>query len=529
MKRILALLAATTMLSVGTGCKRGADSAAATTAPEALIFARGADAQKLDPADIDDGESVNSLTPVLEGLVRFRSGSGEIEPALAEAWTISDDGLVYTFTLRQGVTFHDGTPLNAETAVWSFLRQADENHPGHFKDAGFQYWSNLSGTVRDIVAMDDRTIRIRLTTPNAFLLEWFASFPAWLISPESLKAYGRDLVRHPVGTGPYSFTEWRPNEAITYERNPAYWGKKAGFARLVIRSIPDNTVRLLELKAGRIHGLDGVRAAELASLREDPRFTIYHSPGNNLGYLAYNLNIPRLQSTEVRQAIAMAIDRATMVKLSLEGYGVVPEFPLPPGYAGQKNAPAPAVHYDPDAARAILQRHPELLAEPIKIATFSAPRPFFPDPVKIASFIRSDLEKVGLKVEIITRDFDSHLNITRNGDFEIALLGWIGDSPSSDNFLSPLLASWGATKGMATNISFYKNPEFDQLLLAARTTTDSNQRELLYQQALALWARDLPLIPLAVGEQIVVLRSEIKGFELQPTGDLYFNGCWWQR
>jgi len=506
----------------GCGPKSGAE------APSTFVFARGADAQKLDPADVSDGESVNTMAQIFEGLMAFKPGSLELEPRLAARYAISEDGLRYTFVLREGIRFHDGTLLNAASARFSFDRQMDPEHPAHFPDASFQYWQNLFSAVERLETIDEQTLRFHLSRPDAGLLAAFASFPAWLVSPGSFERWGTDMPMHPTGTGPYRFVEWRPNEAVIFERYPDYWrtGHEAGFPRLVMRSIPLNASRLSELLAGAVHGLDGVQPSELDDLRADPRFTIHHAPGMNVGYLAFSDLSPRMRDPDLRRAVAMAIDRQSLVRLALDGYGQVAPYPAPRGFLGIPDDTGPIVH-DPEAAARLVEAHPEWTAEPITLATFGQPRMYFPDPQRVASLIRSDLERAGFRVEIVNREFMSHLHTTRRGDFEMGLLGWIADTPDPDNFLSTFFHSKAAVVGSATNISFYRNPEMDALLDAAISTTDPEERRLLYGQALELWARDLPLIPLLQAEQITVLDARLTGYVLAPSGNHFLGPVHW--
>lgn len=497
-------------------------------APRTFIFARGSDAQKLDPADVDDGESVNTLYQICEGLVRFKSGTLEIEPCLASAYSISPDGLTYRFDLREGVTFHDGTPLTAEAALFSFRRQMEEDHPGHLPGANFQYWRFLYQDVASVETDGPMTVVFQLHQPNASLLNSLAIFPAFLVSPTALETYGEEFQRNPIGTGPYRFVSWEPNEAIIMERNPDYWdaANQPKFDRLVLRVVPDNTVRLLELRSGRVHGLDGLQPAEIVFLDTDQGYTVHQQPGLNVGYMSFNLDQPKYQDPEVREAIAMAINRTELAMVALDGAGRPASYPIPPGFLGEPRIADP-VQRDADRAREILARHPEVLAEPIKLQVMSAPRQYYPDPVKVASFIRSELEAVGLQVEIVSKDFKSHLADLRAFDYDLALIGWVGDNGDTDNFLGILLGSWAAVKGSATNFSNYRNAEMDELLLAARAETDRDERQRLYEESLALWRRDLPIIPLIHGDNIVVMRSEVTGFELQLIGDLRLGPVGW--
>lgn len=494
--------------------------------PEAFVFGRGADAQKLDPADISDGESVNTLAQIMEGLLGFREGSLELEGRLAKSWEVSEDGLSITFQLREGVVFHDGTVLNAETARFTFDRQMDPAHPASFEQSSFQYWQNLFWPIERIETVDPMTLRFHLSEPNAGILTAFATFPVWLVSPGALERFGDQMVFHPVGTGPYEFVSWRPNEAILLKRFANYWGKPAGFERLVIRSIPSNTSRLSELLAGNLHGLDGLQPAELEQLREKPEFTVLHQAGLNVGYLAFSDLSEKVAEIQLRKAVAMAIDREAIVRLALDAYGAVADWPMPDGFLGEPDKPGP-IEFNPEEAKALVDANPHWKERVIELATFGQPRAYFPDPQRVASLIRSDLEKAGFQVSIVNREFKSHLHTTRRGEFDMALLGWIADTPDPDNFLRTFFHSDSARLGSATNISFYKNPEMDEALDAAVRMVDPEERAVVYEQALDLWAADLPLLPLVHGEQIVVMDGNIRGYELSPTGNHFFGPARW--
>lgn len=517
--RIGLLLAGAVITVFYWGCGRGSSSGEAQTS---FVFARGSDSQKLDPADVDDGESVKALNQVCEGLVRFKPGTLELEPWLAESFQVSEDGLSIWFELREGVRFHDGTPLNAETVAFSFRRQMDQNHPGHLPGAMFQYWNYLFDDIKEVESTGPMTLRFGLKQPNATLLYSLATHPAYLISPQALRDYGEDLVRHPVGTGPYKFVSWEPDQAIVFERFEDYWAESAGYDRLVLKVVRDNAVRLLELKAGKLDGLDGMQPSELKPLLQDPAYRVYHEPGMNFAYICFNQAAERFAESEIRQAVYQAIDRQKLVEVALDGWGEVAHFPMAKGMLGQP-AEFDPVPFDPEKARATLQKYGDRWEKPVSISVMNAARLYAPDPVKIISLVKEDLKQVGLTVEVEVRDFKSHLHHVRNGRHELAFLGWMGDNGDPDNFLSIHLASWSAKMGAANNIAFYKNGKLDDLLLAARKTSDPDRRQKLYEGVLEIWRRDLPYLPLVHGEDIVVLKSDVAGFTLAKTADIFLG------
>jgi len=502
-------------LALLAGCSGGGGSERS----DVFVFARGSDAQKLDPADVDDGESVNTLTQICEGLVRFKSGTLEIEPCLAESYSISEDGMIYRFTLRPNVRFHDGTPVNAETALFSFHRQMDPEHPGHLKEASFSYWKYLYQDIEEVNAVGEMGLEFKLSKPNASLLHSLAVFPASLLSPASLEAHGAAFQRHPVGTGPYIFLDWRPNQVIMLERNDDYWGEAPTFKRIAMTVVPDSTVRLLKLKTGEIHAMDGVQPAELAALQSDPKIQVFQEAGLNVGYLAFNMDNERMANREFREAVALAIDRETLAKVALKGAGRSASYPVPKGFLGYPDREE-GIPLNVEKAREIVAAHPNWFLEPLEIQVMNAPRQYFPDPVTIATFIKGQLDAVGIPTKVVSSDFKAHLNNLRNGDFEAGLIGWMGDNGDSDNFLSVFFASWAAEKGTATNYSFYRSNEMDRLLLSGRVEADLEKRAVIYGDSLRLWRKDLPILPLVHGDNIVVMQSGYEGFELQKIGEL---------
>ena len=296
--------------------------------PVTLIFARGADSQKLDPADVDDGESMKVLVNVSEGLVRFKHGTTEPEPCLATSWTISPDGLTYIFKLRNGVKFHDGTPLDAQAAAFSFLRQMDKSIPAHLPDATFAYWSAMFNMITAVEVVDPMTLRLRLREPNAPLLASLCIPAAHLISPRFIDQ------RHPVGTGPFRFVEWIPNERIVLDANPDYWDGQPKIDRLIFKVVPDSSTRLIQLQTGQIQALDGIDPNSLPIIKGDKNLMLLTAPGLNVCYLAFNCQKPPLDKNYVRRWIASAIHKRDLIDDVYRGAATVAKNPMPPLIAG---------------------------------------------------------------------------------------------------------------------------------------------------------------------------------------------------
>jgi peptide/nickel transport system substrate-binding protein len=481
------------------GCHR-----LATHDQTTLVFARGADSQKLDPADVDDGESIKVLNNICEGLVRFKAGTAEIEPCLADSWTISPDGLTYTFKLRKNVQFHDGTPLDARAAAFSFLRQMDKTHPAHFKNATFAYWSAMYSMVESVNVLDADTLEFRLREPHAPFLADLAIFPAYLVSPKLTDQ------RHPIGTGPFRFAEWVPNEKIILEANPHYWDGAPALKLLIFKVVPDSATRLIQLQTGEIHAMDGIDPNDLPVIERDKSLTLITAPGLNVCYLAFNCE--KITDKNLRHTIAAAINKRDLVDIVYRGAGVVARNPLPPFIPGHNDA----IPITPTLRHSIPPR-------PLRLEVMTNPRPYLPNPLRAAEMIKADLEKAGIKVEIVPNEWGAHLSRTSHGEHELALLGWVGDNGDADNFLYVLLDKDTATLGSALNICFWRNDAYHDLMIAARRELDPGKRAALYRKAQEIIFEEVPMVPLAHAKALAACRTNVEGIQFEVNGDILFH------
>ena len=297
-----------------------------------LIFGRGGDSVGLDPAHEEDGESFKVCENIYDTLVQYRDESTEVEPALAESWESSDDGLTWTFHLRLGVKFHDGTDFNADAVLFSLNRQHDPNHPFHRVGGTPIYWTytGLADLVEKIVALDDYTIQIVLNQPYAPFIATLAMGPFSIVSPTAVKKWGEDYTNHPVGTGAFKFVRWDRGDKVVLEVNEDYWGGRPNLDRIIFRSIPDNSVRLIELQNGSIDIMEFPNPDDMPQIREDPNLTVVEGPGMNVGYLAFNMDKKPLDNLKVRLAINHAINKPAIVEHLYQGMGIPAKNPIPP-------------------------------------------------------------------------------------------------------------------------------------------------------------------------------------------------------
>lgn len=495
----------------------------AVFAQSIFIYGRGGDSVRLDPADITDGESVKVCNQIFETLVRFKENSTEVEPGLARSWEISEDGLTWTFHLRENVKFHDGTPFNADAVVFSLERQMDEEHPAHEGD--FAYWSYMYNNVEKVWKTGEYSVKIKLDGPYAPFLYNMASFPVMIVSPASMSENGVEHFRtHPVGTGPFKFVEWKRNDRIVLELFEDYWGDKGGVDKIIIRSIPENTTRLMSLLAGEIHAMDGVSPENIKTLKDQKKedLKIVAQPGMNVGYLAMNMEKEPFDDPAVRKAFAYAVDKKKLVSELYQGMAVPAVNMLPPNLWGY-NDMIEDYPYDPVKAKTLLSAagYPEGFETDLWY--MPVPRPYMPDGKLVAQAIQQDLKKVGITCKLVTYDWGTYLEKLENFEHTMCLIGWIGDNGDPDNFLYVLLDKDTATPGSAQNYSNYKSDKYHEMMISAQKTFDQKERNSLYMEAQELLHQDVPTIPIAHAYNLAIINTAVKGFKLHPTGNYWFD------
>ncbi|HYU15411.1 MAG TPA: ABC transporter substrate-binding protein, partial [Candidatus Acidoferrum sp.] len=445
-------------------------AAASRRDPGTLVVGRPSDALSLDPARVGDIESVEVCEQIYETLLTYDPGTRQFRPGLAESWEVSRDGREWTFRLRDGVRFHDGTPLDADAVVFSLERQRDKTHPFHGPDRTrfrFANWQNLYRNVRRIEARGPRTVRITIDQVYAPFEANMAMYPVAIVSPAALSRWGPDYPLHPVGTGPFRFVSWDGGN-IVLERNPDYWGKKPAIERLAFRAIPDARQRLTELVSAAIDVAYSLRPDELQFVYLHPDLQVVQQPSSAVAYLAMNTTHPPFDDVRVRRAVNHAVNKESIVKLAYQGLATAATGPLPPGQWGQ-HKPRALYPYDPAAARALLAEAAaagRFDGERVyKLYTLSTPRSYLPDPEFIARVLQSNLAAVGMKTELVVQDIRKHLFSVQRGEHDMCLFGWIGDTADPDNYLYTLFDQDSAIPGVARNLSFYRDAELHRLLL----------------------------------------------------------------
>ncbi|HEY1813072.1 MAG TPA: ABC transporter substrate-binding protein [Kofleriaceae bacterium] len=489
--------------------------------PGALVVAEAADVISLDPALVTDNESIQLGEVLFEGLVGWQPGTTDIEPMLATKWELSPDGKMWTFHLREHVRFHDGTWLDANAVAFSFERLLDPKHPYYLADAG--YWRGLLQDVQRVVVVDPLTVEIQVSRPYAPLLGELAKYP--IVSPAAVQRWGQAFGEHPSGTGPYQLETWNPGERVVVRRFDDYWGTPAALERLVFLVVVDARQRLIDLEAGSVDLATAILPDETTFVELHPDLLLYNTPGNDVCYLAFNVQHPPFDDVRVRRAANYAINKEPIIKLGYSGKAIAADGPLPPTQWGY-HAPATRYPYDPAKARKLLA---EAAADgrfdpdrTYKLYAVSTPRPYLPSPERVARLLKGALDEVGIKIELVVQPYQQHNAALQRGDHDLALFGWIGDTGDPDNFLYVLFDSESAHGADPQNVAFYENPEVDRLLAQAQATGDERQRSSLYAEVQDQISDDAPWVPIAHAQLVVAGRAELEHVIISPTGHPIF-------
>jgi peptide/nickel transport system substrate-binding protein len=478
-----------------------------------LIVGRGGDSVLLDAGPTTDGESARVIQEITEPLVRLEGTSTKPIPWLAESWE-TEDSQTWIFHLREGVTFHDGTPFNADAVAWNIDRWRDPDNEYRFGRT-FEYYTAEFGedlAIEEVNVIDDYTIELVLSQPSSVLLAKLSlAFAFGMNSPTAVMEQG-DIYGTPaggaVGTGPFKFVEWVPDDHITVERNDDWWGDGPKLDRIIWRSIPDNSARFAELLAGTIQQAD-LAQTDLPAAEADPNITIYQTPATSTGYIAFQQCTEPFDKLEVRQAIAHAVNWGSLIEPFYGDYGELAGSFQPPAIFGS-NPDVKPYEYDPEKAKELLAEAG--LPDGFETELWYIPviRGYFPDSKAIGEAIAADLAKVGIRVNLQTEDWGAYLDDRNTGAFPMWMLGWGSDNGDPDNYLG-----WHFSHpvGEPKAEDCYDNDRVAELLIEGRVAADQDVREQIYQEAEVLIHEDVARIPVVWVPGTIVYRNSVKGYE----------------
>lgn len=462
------------------------------------------------PTNLDPRVGIDAQSERIDALIfddlLDRDEHLNVTPALAERWEIPDP-LTYIFHIRHGVKFHDGRPLTSRDVKWTFDSLL-QHKIQTTRAAAYQYVDHLE-------TPDDYTVIFRMKEPFATLL-WNLSDGAMGIVP-----YGSltEITTHPVGSGPFRFVSAEQDKEVVVERNDGYWGDKARVARVRFAVVPDTTTRALELRKGSADIASNALTSDMVlALEKQPNLVVQRGPGTVLGYMAFNLRDPILRDVRVRQAIAYALDRRSMIEYLWRDFARPADSILPPeSWAYDPNVTH--YDYDPEKARQILDvaGYPAVNGVrfhlTMKTSTDESPR-------LIAATLQQQLREVGIALDIRTFEFATFFADVTGGAYQVYTLRWVGGNEDPDIFEYAFHS--GKFPPHGANRSFYVNPHLDALINEGLSETDLAKRKIIYAQIQEILAQDLPYINLWFLDNVLVHTKRVRNITLNPSGNYDF-------
>ena len=520
--------------------------------PVTFIWGSYTNPVQLYSAVVTDGVSYTVLNQGCESLMGFEASTTNVIPSLATDLSSNDELTVWTAKLREGVTFQDGTPFNADAVKFNFEAWRFTDNPLHFEAQVYEYYEYM------FAGFDDASLIQSIDTPDEYtvvfnLSQPFVQMPATLAmpmfqinSPAALQEYGEDYGTPDVGyvcTGPYAFVDWVTDDHLTQDLWDGYWGEVEGnVQRILTRIVPDNAARFAALQAGEIQGKENSTPEELAAIEGNPDLYVEFRPALNVMYLAFNYRIQEFRDIRVREAISMALNRQAYVDAFYPPGAEVATTFLPPLMWGF-NPDVPAVPYDPDAAAQLLADagYPDGLSEvhvlamdadgniledqveetiPLTLFWQPATRPYNPQAEALGQTQAADLAAIGVNVQLDNAgDWATYLDRRRNGDLiGLYQLGWTGDNGDPDNFSGYFFANCNVAQE-----GYFDFPDICATLTEARALTTQAEREPLYQQADAMLAEETGRIQIAHTGVPLVFRSNVSGYVPNPLGTELFR------
>jgi peptide/nickel transport system substrate-binding protein len=515
---------------------------AGAQASNTIVFGTDAEVALLDPSLVSDGPSLRATDQIFNSLVGFKPGGTTFLPELALSWKPSKSGLSWTFKLRKGVKFSDGTAFNAAAVCTNFNRWY--NFPAALQNAALSYYWNTvfvgfahpapggagpdKGLYKGCKAHGKYSVSLLLTRRSSSFLGALALPNFGIASPTALKKYNADAgtvdangvfhptgtfaTQNPVGTGPYKLKSWDVNSKLELEPNKYYWGKKAKLTRVIFRPVGDTAARLQALQSGELQGMDGLDPADLGTVQKNSKLKVLKRPVFSVGYLGINQSKAPMDKALVRQALAYGIDKKAIASF-YGGVGQPANQFLPPALFGYAKKGVPDYTYNPTKAKQLLQQAGLSLPVKVELAyPTNVSRPYMPDPKRNAEAMAAGLEKSGFSVSFSSAPWrPTYRANVQAGNYQLFLFGWIADFPDPADFLNVHFGSETPQFG-------FKNQALFSELQAADAEPNAAKRTLRYQKASIDVMKFVPVVPYVWAGSPLALDKDVSNYIAGPIG-----------
>ena len=479
--------------------ENGEAEAPVPTEDETLIVAQGADPASLDPHATNDQPSSRVMAQIYERLI-VQNEDMDLEPGLAETWESIDDR-TFEFKLKEGVLFHNGEELTASDVEFTLLRALESTHVGHIVGA-----IDPDG----IEVVDDYTIRIATKEPFAPILAHLAHTASSILNETAVTEGGDDYGQNPVGTGPYQFDSWMSGDRVELVRFEDYHGAAAPIARVIIRNVPENANRAIEVETGGAHIAYDIAPTDINRIEENADLNMLRTPNFATTYVGFNCEKSPFDDVRVRQAINYAVNMDAIVEAVYRGAGSPSRGPLGPN-VWASNQDLEPYGYDVEKAKELMEEAGYADGFSTTIWTNENQQR-----IDIAEILQNQLRDINITAEAQVLEWGSYLENTAAGEHDMFILGWVTVTGDPDYGLYALFH--GEQHGDAGNRTFYTNPRVDELLDIGRNEVDEAAREAAYLEAQELIRDDAPWIFTWTGEELTATASNVTGFRNHPAG-----------
>ena len=511
---VLGVAAPTLLAPVGSAAPA---SNAAAAAAGTLVIGLVAEPTSLDPGQLTDINSMKLLGAMYDTLVRFKPDSFDLAPSLATSWDISSDLMLYTFKLRPGVKFHDGTDFNADAVKFTYDRLLDPNGP--YADTGpFPFAPGYYGSIAETIVVDPLTVQFRLNRQDASLINAFTLNTGRIVSPQAVKTSRKNFAQNPVGTGPFKFVSWDHNVRITLTANPDYWDGAPALSQLIFRPLVDEQTRITEFLSGGVDVIFDVPPDNIGQVKGNPDAVFLEQPGPHVWWVTLNVQKPPFDNVLVRRAVNYAVNKDALTQDILKGTGTPSVGPIPPAIGWAYTDQVTQYNYDPDRAQELLKQSGVLM--PINVTFWvTESGSGMQSPKTMGTAIQADLAAIGVNAQIQTFEWGAFLNKYGSGladEASMAELSWMFDSGDPAHMLpNNLYGPACSPKGF--NGGCYQNSNVDLLMNAALKINEREQRGAVYRQIQQIVADDAPWIFVDNQIQNAATSTRVSGLKLHPS------------
>nr|WP_255812756.1 ABC transporter substrate-binding protein [Acidaminobacter sp. JC074] len=460
----------------------------------------------LDPQEVGGGNSNRIVLNLFDPLVRTTPEGEVYNGGVAESWDVSEDGMVYTFHIRENVKFHNGDLLTSEDVVFSMNRALVSPHS-----------SEMYSSVESVEKVDDYTVKLYLKYPYSSILNLLAEASGCIANKKAVEEMGDEYGRKPIGTGPFKFSEWQPGSSITAEAFPDYFLGEAAIKKVTWKVIADKSTAVVALEKGEIDAYLDIASIDRQTIEKSEDLAFYEGPSSIYDYLGLNTESGPMSDVKVRQAVAYAIDKESIILAARDGVGQIADCVVSENMVGYPDS-VKVYNYDVEKAKAILKESAYPDGFTCTLLTLEGHRS------KTAQVVQANLSEIGIEAEIKILEWGTFVDTISIGDFDMLTLAWGYSTPDADGIYQLFHSDFIGT----SNYSRYNNEAVNDLLDQQKIVATVEDKEAIFNDVFAVLDEDVPIIPLYWWMNNVACNSDLQGVKIHPLTMYYIYDYSWK-